>query len=164
MPVGLPYDIAEIGRFRLSYFELGSFLDFILVESFWPWFSSDWQALSCSDHELFCPLFSTILVVLSSVAIPNTFLVSDQLHLSLLIHVPCDCILVGIIPRVAFGWSIAGLVVVRIKIGFLLLSSIPQFVAIKVPCLGWCLAGYANGCCCYYDVSFQHSIGFRLLY
>ena len=91
--------------------------------------------MSCYDHGLFCLSFSAILVVVCFVATPQTFLVSDQLHLSLLIQIPCDCISVRIIARVAFSQSMEEVVVAIITPGFLLLSSVPASVAVRVV---WC--------------------------
>ena len=88
--------------------------------------------MSCGDHRLFGLSFSAILVVVFFIAIPQAFLVPDQFHLGLLIQVPCHGISVGIIARVAFSRSIAGVVVVRIKPSLLLLSSVPEFVKISV--------------------------------
>ena len=48
-------------------------------------------------------LFSAILVVVSLVVTLQTFLVLNQFHLGLLIQVPCDCIPVGIVTRVAYS-------------------------------------------------------------
>ena len=44
--------------------------------------------------------------------------------------------LVRVITRVAFSWLIAGVVVARIKTGFLSLSSVPESVMISVVWLG----------------------------
>ena len=91
---------------------------------------------SNSDHGLFGLSFSAILIVVSLVAILDTFLVPDRFHLGLLIQVPCDCILLGIIARVAISSSIAVVVIARIKTSFLFLSSISNSVAVRVVCLG----------------------------
>ena len=61
---------------------------------------------------------------------------SNQFHFGFLIQVPCDCIPVGIIARVAFSRSIAGVVVASIITGFMLLSSVPESVAMRIVCLG----------------------------
>ena len=92
--------------------------------------------MSRCDHRLFGLSFSAILVVVSFVATLQTFLVSDQFHLGPLIQVPCDCMLVGIIARVSFRRSIAGVVLARIKTSYLLLSSVPESVVSRVVSLG----------------------------
>ena len=92
--------------------------------------------MHCDDYGLFGLLFSAILVVVYFVATAWTFLVLDQFHLALLIQLTCSYIPVRIIIRVAFSWSIAGVVVARTETGFLFLSSVLESVAIRVVWLG----------------------------
>ena len=80
--------------------------------------------------------FSAMLAVVYLVATRWTLLVLNQFHLDPLIQIPRDCIPVGIIARVAFRQSIAGVVVDSIKTGCLLLLSITKSVAVRVECLG----------------------------
>ena len=94
------------------------------------------QGLTCGNHWLFGLFFSAILVVVSFVAPPQAFLVSDQFHLGHLIQIPSNCIPVGTIASFAFSWSIAGVVIPRIKTSFLLLLSDPESVVDRVVCLG----------------------------
>ena len=66
------------------------------------------------------------------VATPLIFLVSDKFHLGLLIQIPCNCSPVAIVARLAFSWSIAGVVIASIITSCLLLSSIYESVVVRV--------------------------------
>ena len=88
--------------------------------------------MSYNDHMFFSLSFSAIIVVVPLVARTQIFLVSDQFHFSLLTQVPCNCMLVRIVARMAFSQSIDRVTVSRTKIGFLLLSSIPECVIIRI--------------------------------
>ena len=73
--------------------------------------------------------FSAMLIVVSFVATPPSIVVSHQFHPGLLIPL-------WITARVALSKSIAGVVITRVVTSFLLFSSVPESVAIRVVCLG----------------------------
>ena len=52
----------------------------------------------------------------------------------------------------AVSWSIAIVIVARIKTSLLLLSSVPEPVTLRIVLLGQCLAQYAHSCVRYSDV------------
>lgn len=61
-----------------------------------------------------------------------TFLVLNQFHPGFSIQVSFDYFTVEVVTKIILNWSIAGVAVAGIKTDFLLLTSIPKSVAVRV--------------------------------
>ena len=98
-----------------------------------------------------------MLVVVSLVVTLYTFLVSDQFHPGLLIHVTYNCILLKIVAGVLFSCLIVGVVVTSIQTHFWLLLSISETIAVRIVWLSRHFVSFKHCCCGRYQDDFDDS-------